>query len=179
MHCQTAIVAFNWMQRAFFFGKDAVRGLWWGFVGIHGICRSPSNPPPSSSAFDLRSVCEARDHEPEKLKAPSHETTHRHLIKHLTFHLWGANVESARTHTSITWTIMKFCSHSFDAGLFEMTLSHHINNKYLALKVDQRQSKTTLLSQAAGCVVHPNCLMLCINHTECEGGKVLFCERTQ
>ncbi len=55
-----------------------------------------------------------------------------------------------------------------------MTLSHHINNKYLALKVDQRQSKITLLSQAGGCVVHPNCLMLCINHTECEGGKVVL-----
>lgn len=145
-------------------------------AGVRGYSRHPpfsqqpsaTVPPPSSSAFDLRSVYAAKDHEPEKLKAPSHETTHRHLIKHLTFHLWGASVEYARTHIYN----VKFCSHNFDAGLFEMTLSHHISNKYPALKIDQRQSKTTLLSQAL------NCLMSCINHTECEGGKVLFCERT-
>lgn len=68
---------------------------------------------------------------------------------------------------------MKFCSHSFDAGLLEMTLSHHINNKYLALKVDQRKSKTTLLSQAGGSVVHQNFLMLGINQKNVREEK--FC----
>jgi len=68
---------------------------------------------------------------------------------------------------------VKFCSHSFDAGLLEMTLSHHINNKDLALNVDQRKSKTTRLSQAGGSVVHQNCLMLGINHKNAREEK--FC----
>lgn len=69
---------------------------------------------------------------------------------------------------------MKFYSRSFDARLLEMTLSHHINNKYLALKVDQRRNKTTLLSQALGSVVQKNCLMLGINHNNVREEKICF-----
>lgn len=99
MQCQTTIVAFNWVQCALL-GR-----MLWGncageFVGIHGIRLLATL---SASAILLciwpGSVCAERDHRPEKLKVPTHETTHRHLIKHLTFHLWGASIEYARTHS--------------------------------------------------------------------------------
>lgn len=111
MRCQTTIVAFNWMECAL------LGQMLWGncggeFVGIHGI-RLLATHRHSASAILLciwpGSVCAARDHRPEKLKAPTHETTHRHLIKHLTFHLWGASIEYSRTHiynAELSWNFV-------------------------------------------------------------------------